>query len=504
MRFSDPRLGAAVMIAAPVSDIVEALQNDDVEKPLRPQTGPLPVADQLDEAQILGLRGEAPPVGPEVSLAPEAGAWQPEIIFDSGVIGNPSTIPPDTAGAVNTDAAFAPHNNRIWIQDRMGSTIADMTLDSFWNVFGEPLDTFDPKVLYDPLTQRFLFVTCANAARPDSSILVAASVNDDPNGDWVYGRITVDPESMGEVWLDYPSFGFTEDKITVSLNLFSLAGNEFSGIAVFVIDKPAFLDPPHSFTFDQFVMDDQGGTHAPASVLDPGVSDQYLLTTWTGDWQGKGYLALYRLTGQVGEGTTDLRRVGFLEVDATWAASPPGGVDFAPQLGSARKINTGDNRMQTVVQRHDRLYAVHTVFLPETGPDRSAVQWLEITLDDPPAVANHGFIEDPAGGEFYAYPSVAVNGQHDVLIGMAAFSDNIHASGAYAIQPAGQSFGAPTVFAPGENTYELTFRGNRNRWGDYSATQVDPEDDLSFWTIQEYAGATVNTWRTKWARITPA
>ena len=25
------------------------------------------------------------------------------------------------------------------------------------------------------------------------------------------------------------------------------------------------------------------------------------------------------------------------------------------------------------------------------------------------------------------------------------------------------------------------------RWGDYSATVVDPEDDTTFWTIQEYA-----------------
>ena len=28
---------------------------------------------------------------------------------------------------------------------------------------------------------------------------------------------------------------------------------------------------------------------------------------------------------------------------------------------------------------------------------------------------------------------------------------------------------------------------DRNRWGDYSATQVDPSDDLTLWTIQEYA-----------------
>jgi hypothetical protein len=29
---------------------------------------------------------------------------------------------------------------------------------------------------------------------------------------------------------------------------------------------------------------------------------------------------------------------------------------------------------------------------------------------------------------------------------------------------------------------------NDGRWGDYSATSLDPTDEWSFWTVQEYAG----------------
>lgn len=28
---------------------------------------------------------------------------------------------------------------------------------------------------------------------------------------------------------------------------------------------------------------------------------------------------------------------------------------------------------------------------------------------------------------------------------------------------------------------------SNDRWGDYSATTLDPADDWSFWTVQEYA-----------------
>ena len=94
-----------------------------------------------------------------------------------------------------------------------------------------------------------------------------------------------------------------------------------------------------------------------------------------------------------------------------------------------------------------------------------------------------------------------MNGQRDVLIGMAAFSNTIFASGAYAQRRSGQAFDAPVVFAPGEDTYHVAFGGTRNRWGDYSATQVDPVNDQDFWTIQEYAGKPTDTWRTRWTHI---
>lgn len=44
-----------------------------------------------------------------------------------------------------------------------------------------------------------------------------------------------------------------------------------------------------------------------------------------------------------------------------------------------------------------------------------------------------------------------------------------------------------------------------NRWGDFSATVVDPADDVTFWTIQEYAAIPTNYylggWATWWAAI---
>ena len=40
----------------------------------------------------------------------------------------------------------------------------------------------------------------------------------------------------------------------------------------------------------------------------------------------------------------------------------------------------------------------------------------------------------------------------------------------------------------GEASYFKDFGTGDNRWGDFTATVVDPVDDTSMWTIQEYAG----------------
>jgi hypothetical protein len=48
----------------------------------------------------------------------------------------------------------------------------------------------------------------------------------------------------------------------------------------------------------------------------------------------------------------------------------------------------------------------------------------------------------------------------------------------------------------GVTDYSLTDGSGDNRWGDYSATSVDPVNPNHFWTIQEYPSA-ANAWSTQ-------
>jgi hypothetical protein len=112
---------------------------------------------------------------------------------------------------------------------------------------------------------------------------------------------------------------------------------------------------------------------------------------------------------------------------------------------------------------------------------------------------------DGGPGVHHFMPSIAVNADGDVLVGFTRGDSTRWPEGAYTGRLAGDPPGTMRpiqVLKEGEDIYGT--EGDFNRWGDFSATQVDPLNDSCFWTIQEYAapmqGAT-DRWGVWWGRI---
>jgi hypothetical protein len=337
----------------------------------------------------------------------------------------------------------------------------------------------------------------ADAGSPSSRLLVAVSKGNDPM-QWVSHAIQVDDAAQGQVWFDFPSVGFTADKITVEVNLYTRAGNQFAGATVYAIDKQSLYNPPHQAPVQRFILKNKGATHVPAVTFDAALNDQYLVARWGGNIQGQGYLVIYRLSGNVALNQATLTQVGFLGTALNWDSFPPG--ELGQQTGISNRVAVGDDRILGACIRNSKLYCCHAVMLPTGGAARSAVQWWEIDMATW-TVLNVGRIDDPTAAVSYSAPSLAVNAQNDLLIGHAAFSGNIHPSGAYMLRTAGTAPSPSNLFASGLNTYFKTFGGPSNRWGDYSHAQVDPTNDRDFWTVQEFADAHANTWATMWANV---
>ena len=118
---------------------------------------------------------------------------------------------------------------------------------------------------------------------------------------------------------------------------------------------------------------------------------------------------------------------------------------------------------------------------------RAAIRWLQID-EDTNIVLQDGLIADDELDLYYS--SIAVNEFDEVVIGMNGSSESQFVS-IYAVK--GETAGGVTTFGElllleeGVATYERFAEDDaRNRWGDYSATVVDPDDPRTFWTFQEY------------------
>jgi len=244
-----------------------------------------------------------------------------------------------------------------------------------------------------------------------------------------------------------------------------------------------------------------GFTQLPASTYDTNLATMYLLESSS---SGSAKLRLDTITGAVGAEVLT-NGVAFPIGSAAWQSFSPT-LNFAPQLGSTSLIDTDDDRLLSCVYRNGSLWASHTVYLPAIGmPTRTAAQWWQISTaaGSVGTVQQFGRIDDPSGANFYAYPTLAVNANNDVMVGYTHFGPGLYPSAGYSTRmasDASNTMEAGTTLKAGEAPYFKDFGTGDNRWGDYSSTVVDPVDDTSMWTIQEYAGQN-NKWSLWWGRV---
>ncbi len=89
-----------------------------------------------------------------------------------------------------------------------------------------------------------------------------------------------------------------------------------------------------------------------------------------------------------------------------------------------------------------------------------------------------------------------MNGQGHTLLACSVGGLNERAEIAMAGRLSSDPLGvlqSPVVVQTSSSDYNLADGVNPHRWGDFSLTTVDPNDDMTFWTAQEYCNA-ANSW----------
>lgn len=422
-----------------------------------------------------------------------AASSPPPVNDFKGLKDNGTVYPPDPGGAAGPDYIMHVSNQKYVIYDKSGSVVLSLPVDTFWSAFAGAAQAFAyPHVEYDAQLNHFYISSlAADASTGDYAELFGVSDSDDPTGSWTLYEFDFGPDFIQ----DAPLIGYSKRWFTITTIQYDTAApNNFNSAGVYLMSLSNLIAGTLSNIY--FISDSNFFSISPVETLDPNINNHYLVSNY-GSSADTGYLFELHIGGSLTAPTYNYD--GFVKKNQPWTATPV----YAPQNGTTKKIYAGSTKLTNAVYRNGKIWTSHTVYLPQTAPTRAAVQWWQFDAASR-KVSQFNRVQDKAGAAFYAYPSISVNSNNDMLLGFNKFSTTTYASAAYAYRNGSDAANAlrkPRVYKDGKNVY---FAGGSAgvtfNWGSYTATSVDPSDN-SFWTIQEYAEKKADTWGTWWAHV---
>lgn len=383
--------------------------------------------------------------------------------------------PPDVSMATGMDHLVMAINTGIIITNKNTGYVDTITNSTFWGGLGFT-DLFDPKILYDHASNRWIMTIVAQRQSAASAICLAVSQTFDPTGNWTIFSTDADPANV--YWFDYPSMGFSNDKIVITGNMFTFAGTSASFVRTYVYNKLDLYNGIVAASTNYF-QDASYFTLVPATSYD-NVSDVFCVAQQNGS---VGQLYRNTISGSASAPTMS----ALSTIDYPYAWGNPAG-DILPQAGTSIKINGGDSRVLSYILRGNVGYIAFTGTYPSGSPSSSGATFASFN-NSTLAVIDMAAFYDPAGTWMTAFPNLTVNANGVILISCSYFSSTTYGASAVGIwHPGDGAYSNAIVYVTkfGEDIYDRVF-GGRNRWGDYSGICLDPSDDKTVWMAGEYA-----------------
>jgi hypothetical protein len=446
--------------------------------------------------------------GPAVAQPPQhaPGEAGPNSLLTAGTsflgaqVSESGFIPPDSMGSVGPTQALVSVNGRIKVFDKQGNLGALNVSDAvFWGSVSNASEPSDPGVEYDRLSGRWI-LSAVNTEASNNRVMIAVSsgptITDSTSFTFYFFNQNV-PSPAGDTGLfaDYPQLGVDKNAVYIGVNEF---GGTFSTSA-FVIRKSSVTGggPIVVTAFRGLATGNGPGVFSPqpATDMDPNTNEGYIVGP---DNQSFSQLDIRRISDP--GGTPSISANLTVPVPSTYLPIS-GGV---PQGTHGALDNLDDRLFGAMIARAPggnlSLWTAHNIRVGTTGVsgstgDRDADRWYQLgNLSTTPTLTQSGTLFDSASSNPRSFfiPSIAANGQGHASLNSSTAGPGLFAAVASSGHLASEATGVTDPFditQTSTSSYQVG-SGNPKRWGDYSQTVVDPTDNQTFWTFQEYANAT--------------
>lgn len=215
-------LGTVVNVEAIEEDWQPSLQNLEMPKPGSPST----------RAELMRIKEENEKRFPRKNTVTSSrSSINPPGVMKN-FIGNPynNRVPNDNDLAIsNAGQLISVINSTIYIYDvNTDSILRTFTLDAFAQTLGLPHSKYDPKVVYDPLADKFVMVFLNGFLDSTSRIIVAFSQTNNAAGNWNVYALPGNPLNNA-TWSDYPVIGISSHELFIGINTFTNGSTNNSG-----------------------------------------------------------------------------------------------------------------------------------------------------------------------------------------------------------------------------------------------------------------------------------
>lgn len=365
--------------------------------------------------------------------------------------------PPDNSMAISNGGYIVTANNDgIEYYNASGSFLYFDFWSDFFNDNTLTATLYDPKVIYDSGSDRFVMVVLHGSTASTSKVIVCFSKTNNPqNGWWVY-KLTGNPLN-NNCWFDYPSLGVSNNEIYVTGNLFVTNGS-FNQAIVYQIPKAAgyagnninwqywsnLSSTPYVATTLVPASNGHQGNYGPGIYLvsnKSGGDNKIRLWDLTDDMSGSPVLNSYTIN--------------------TTAYSPS---PDASQLGTTDKLDNGDCRIQNAFYLNG---IVHFVFHSDIGSGWNGINYNRLTVSNS---TNQSSTFGLQGSFDYSYPAVVPfstsTTDKSVMIAFLRSSSTTYPQVRVVNCDNNLQWSSSTLVKAGE-TYVNILNGDE-RWGDYT------------------------------------
>lgn len=378
-----------------------------------------------------------------------------------------NVTPPDNTIAVSTDGYVVSVDNYSIEYYKTDGTIL-LSRESHTDFFNDATLTgsiFDPRVIYDPIEDKFIYVILHGSSPETSKLLVSFSKSSNPQDGWYIYPLDVSSIVNNDgTWFDYPSIGISTNELYISGNMFRPNGNnnQFEQSILLQMEKgPCFTGGTlkyQTWTGIKAANGTNAFTLKPLSFghnssYGPGI---YLVSNYSGG-SSNGNIFVYNLTDDMSASDEELKSYQF---------NISGGYDIAgdaSQKGTTDKIKTGNCRIQRGFYLDGIL---HFVFNEEYASGYSGINYCRIDI------ANNKIESKSFGltGYDYAFPSIASFSSDEkdksVLIHFLRTGSTIYPESRIMTFD-NQMNASNSVLVKAGETYVSIISGSE-RWGDYS------------------------------------